>query len=154
VRVIGRAELLAADLFTHAEQTRMRLTFGDVLRHLAQLAAHPPTVRVGAANWCHGSVRGGSMRSPASGSVRCGHHGAWDALRRRKPQNFYLVRVRLHLCHRGFRLIPQVVALQPEKVVLIEHGQIDTKLGTKRNASDRTPLAAPESQSAAQSLAR
>lgn len=54
VRVVECAELLAADLFTHAEQTRQRLTFGDVQRHLAQLVAHPPTVRVGAANWCHG----------------------------------------------------------------------------------------------------
>ena len=44
VRVVECAELLAADLSTHAEQTRVRLTltFGDVQRHLAQLAGHPP----------------------------------------------------------------------------------------------------------------
>jgi hypothetical protein len=38
VRVIEWAELLAADRFTHAEQTRVRLAFRDVQRHLAQLA--------------------------------------------------------------------------------------------------------------------
>ncbi len=42
VRVIECAELLAADLFTAAEQTHARITFGDVERHLAQLASHPP----------------------------------------------------------------------------------------------------------------
>jgi hypothetical protein len=41
VRVIECAELLAADLFRNAEQTRQRLTLGDVERHLAQLASHP-----------------------------------------------------------------------------------------------------------------
>ena len=40
--MIECAELLAADLFKNAEQTRARLTFGDVERHLAQLASHPP----------------------------------------------------------------------------------------------------------------
>jgi hypothetical protein len=38
VRVVECAELLAADLFTHAEQTRVRLTVGNAQRHLAQLA--------------------------------------------------------------------------------------------------------------------
>ena len=45
--MIECAELLAADLFTHAEQTRARLTFGDVQRHLAQLASHPPDCTCG-----------------------------------------------------------------------------------------------------------
>ena len=38
--MIECAELLAADLFKNADQTRQRLTFGDVERYLAQLAAH------------------------------------------------------------------------------------------------------------------
>jgi hypothetical protein len=38
VPVVEWAELLVADLFTHAEQTQVRLTFGDVQRQLAQLA--------------------------------------------------------------------------------------------------------------------
>ena len=42
MRVIECAELLAADLFKNAEQTGQRITFGDVQRHLAQLASHPP----------------------------------------------------------------------------------------------------------------
>ena len=42
MRVIECAELIAADLFRNAKQARQRLTFGDVERHLAQLAAHPP----------------------------------------------------------------------------------------------------------------
>ena len=40
VRVIECAELIAADLFAHADQNRARITFGDVERHLAQLASH------------------------------------------------------------------------------------------------------------------
>jgi hypothetical protein len=47
VRVIECAELLAADLFTAAEQTRARITFCDVERHLAQLASHPPDCTCG-----------------------------------------------------------------------------------------------------------
>ena len=42
VRVIEAVELVACPVFTIAEQTRQRLTFGDVERYLAQLAAHPP----------------------------------------------------------------------------------------------------------------
>ena len=41
MRVIEAVELVACHVFTHAEQTRQRLTFGDVERHLAQLAGHP-----------------------------------------------------------------------------------------------------------------
>ena len=41
MRVIEAVELIAADVFTLAEQTRQQLTFGDVERHLAQLASHP-----------------------------------------------------------------------------------------------------------------
>ena len=42
VRVIEAVELVACHVFTLAEQTRQRLTFGDVERYLAQLlAAHP-----------------------------------------------------------------------------------------------------------------
>ena len=41
VRVVECAELLADDLFKNAEQTRGRITFGDVERHLRQLANHP-----------------------------------------------------------------------------------------------------------------
>ena len=51
VRVIEAVELVAADVFNLAEQTRQRITFGDVERHLAQLASHPPTVTVGAVCW-------------------------------------------------------------------------------------------------------
>ena len=44
VRVIECAELLAADLFKNADQTRQRITtLGDVERHLAQLASPTPT---------------------------------------------------------------------------------------------------------------
>ena len=46
-RVVECAELIAADLFTRAEQTRARLTFGDVERYLAQLASHPPDCTCG-----------------------------------------------------------------------------------------------------------
>ena len=49
VRVIECAELLAADLFKNADQSRRRITFGDVERYLAQLASHPPTARCGLA---------------------------------------------------------------------------------------------------------
>ena len=41
MRVIEASELIAADVFTAAEQARARLTFSDVERHLAQLAGHP-----------------------------------------------------------------------------------------------------------------
>ena len=41
VRVIECAELLAADLFKNADQTRQRITFGDVERYLARLPGHP-----------------------------------------------------------------------------------------------------------------
>jgi hypothetical protein len=48
VRVIECAELLAADLFKNADQTRQRITtLGDVERHLAQLASHPPDCACG-----------------------------------------------------------------------------------------------------------
>ena len=46
MRVIECAELLAADLFKNADQTRQRITLGDVERHLAQLAAHPGDCRL------------------------------------------------------------------------------------------------------------
>ena len=49
MRVIECAELLAADLFRNADQSRRRITFGDVERYLAQLASHPPTARCGLA---------------------------------------------------------------------------------------------------------
>ena len=41
MRVIEAVELVACHVFNLAEQTRQRLTFGDVERYLAQLAAHP-----------------------------------------------------------------------------------------------------------------
>ena len=41
MRVIECAELLAADLFKNADQTRQRITFGDVERYLARLPGHP-----------------------------------------------------------------------------------------------------------------
>ena len=40
VRVIEAAEVIAADLFKRADQDRYRITFGDVERHLAELASH------------------------------------------------------------------------------------------------------------------
>ena len=51
VRVIEAVELVACRVFNLAHQTRQRITFGDVERHLAQLASHPPTVPVGAVCW-------------------------------------------------------------------------------------------------------
>ena len=42
MRVVEAAELIAADLFKGADQNRYRITFGDVERHLAQLADHVP----------------------------------------------------------------------------------------------------------------
>ena len=42
MRVSEASELITADVFTVAEQTRQRITFGDAERHLAQLASHPP----------------------------------------------------------------------------------------------------------------
>ena len=51
VRVIEAVELVACRVFNLADQTRQRITFGDVERHLAQLASHPPTVPVGAVCW-------------------------------------------------------------------------------------------------------
>ena len=53
MRVIECAELLAADLFCNADQTRARITLGDVERYLAQLASHPPGARVAAVHSCH-----------------------------------------------------------------------------------------------------
>ena len=41
VRVVECAELIAADLFRNADENRHRITFGDVERHLAELANHP-----------------------------------------------------------------------------------------------------------------
>ena len=41
VRMIEAVELVACHVFNLAEQTRQRLTFGDVERYLVQLAAHP-----------------------------------------------------------------------------------------------------------------
>ena len=38
MRVIEASELIAADLFKNADQTRYRITYGDVRRHLVQLA--------------------------------------------------------------------------------------------------------------------
>jgi len=40
VRVVECAVLIAADLFTYVEQTRRRITFSDVERHLAELGSH------------------------------------------------------------------------------------------------------------------
>ena len=40
------------DVLTHTEQRRQRITFGDVQRHLAQLAGHPATVAVAAVRCC------------------------------------------------------------------------------------------------------
>ena len=52
VRVIDAVELVACPVFTIAEQTRQRLTFGDLERYLAHLAAHPPDCTC--VRWCHG----------------------------------------------------------------------------------------------------
>ena len=41
MRVIEAVEMVACHVFNTAEQTRQRLTLGDVERYLAQLAAHP-----------------------------------------------------------------------------------------------------------------
>ena len=69
VRVIEAVELVACHVVNLAEQTRQRLTFGDVERYLAQLAAHPRRLWV----WplcagAQGDARSGSMRSPAAGN--------------------------------------------------------------------------------------
>jgi hypothetical protein len=53
--MVEAVELVACHVFNIAEQTRQRLTFGDVERYLAQLAVHPgprPLLR----RWCR---RGG-----------------------------------------------------------------------------------------------
>jgi hypothetical protein len=42
VRVVEASELIASEVFKTADQNRARITFGDVQRHLGQLAAHPP----------------------------------------------------------------------------------------------------------------
>jgi hypothetical protein len=47
VRVIEAVELVACHVFNLADQTRQRITFGDVERHLAQLASHPPDCAFG-----------------------------------------------------------------------------------------------------------
>ena len=47
VRVIEAVELVACRVFNLAHQTRQRITFGDVERHLAQLASHPPDCACG-----------------------------------------------------------------------------------------------------------
>ena len=47
MRVIEASELIAADVFTHAEKNRQRITFGDVERYLAQLNGHPPDCSCG-----------------------------------------------------------------------------------------------------------
>ena len=47
MRVIEAVELVAYDVFNLAEQTRQRVTFGDVERYLAQLASHPPDCTFG-----------------------------------------------------------------------------------------------------------
>ena len=39
--MVEAVELVACHVFNLAEQTRQRLTFGDVERYLAQLVAHP-----------------------------------------------------------------------------------------------------------------
>ena len=52
MRVIEASELIAADVFTAAEKTRQRITFGDVERYLAQLANHPRDCTCGR-RWCH-----------------------------------------------------------------------------------------------------
>jgi hypothetical protein len=41
VRKVECAELIAADLFKAADESRLRITFGDVEKYLAQLASHP-----------------------------------------------------------------------------------------------------------------
>jgi hypothetical protein len=40
VRVVEAAELIAAEMFKNADEHRYRITFGDVERHLAELANH------------------------------------------------------------------------------------------------------------------
>ena len=49
--MIEAVELVACHVFNLAEQTRQRLTIGDVERYLAQLAAIPTTVAVGVVCW-------------------------------------------------------------------------------------------------------
>ena len=69
----GVSELLAADLFRNAEQTRARITFGDVQRYLAQLASHSPDCdRGGAATVSRVSAqRVSSVRCVKPGCVHC-----------------------------------------------------------------------------------
>jgi hypothetical protein len=42
VRKVEASELIAADLFRSADQTRYRITFGDVEKYLAQLGHSTP----------------------------------------------------------------------------------------------------------------
>jgi hypothetical protein len=47
VRVIEAVELVACRVFNLADQTRQRITFGDVEGHLAQVASDPPACACG-----------------------------------------------------------------------------------------------------------
>ena len=49
--MVEAVELVACHVFNLAEQTRQRLTFGDVERYLAQLASHPRDWTVAAVCW-------------------------------------------------------------------------------------------------------
>ena len=42
MRTVEASELIAADLFRRADEDRLRITYGDVQKYLAQLAAHDP----------------------------------------------------------------------------------------------------------------
>lgn len=47
MRKVEAAELIAASLFRQADESRLRITYGDVQRYLAQLAGHPPDCTCG-----------------------------------------------------------------------------------------------------------
>jgi hypothetical protein len=111
VRVIECAELLAADLFKNADQTRQRVTLGDVERYLAQLASHPPDCTCGrcplvsrvtaqrvyaiaASGACDQGARAALIRSRAQTAPRSAMHaidgvrGAVNFVRRRNRRRF------------------------------------------------------------------
>ena len=91
VRVIDAVELVACPVFTIAEQTRQRLTFGDVERYLAQLAAHPPDCTCGR---CPLVLRVTAQRVYAiasAGSVRSGQPECGPCADRRSTASTWLV---------------------------------------------------------------
>ena len=73
MRVVGCVELLAADLFRNAEQTRARITFGDVKRYLAQWASHSPDCDCGRCALVSqvSAQRAGSVGCVKPGCVHC-----------------------------------------------------------------------------------